>query len=182
MLRAAPAADLTLRRAVRGDRRARAALVEQHGPVVYGLCRRLAPDPDDCYQEIWAKALGALGRFDPAGSASIRTWVMTIAHRHLVDRHRRRLVRGTVVPIEDQPLPAPAIGADERIDGRRRQVRLEAALERLPDPQRRVVVLHHLHGLELTVIAQTEGVAVGTIKSRLHRGRGRLAELLGGSP
>ena len=69
--------------------------------------------------------------------------------------------------------------ADERIDRRRCQVRLEAALERLPYAHRRVVLLHHLNGVPLADIAAAEGVAVGTIKSRLHRGRARLAELLG---
>src|SRR5690606_22014330 len=70
----------------------RADLVAAHGPAVYALCRRLTPDPDDCYQEIWEKVFRALPRFDPGGAASVRTWILTIAHRHLVDRHRRRLV------------------------------------------------------------------------------------------
>jgi RNA polymerase sigma factor (sigma-70 family) len=148
------------------------------GPRVWGLCRRLAPDPDDCYQEIWEKVFRALPGFDPTGAASVGTWVIRIAHRHLVDRHRRRLVRGDVLPAPD--LPALEPGADERLQGARQEARLEAALLRLPEDQRRVVVLHHCEGLPLDEIAAAEGVPVGTLKSRLHRGRGRLAELLGG--
>ncbi len=177
-----PASDLTLVRATRGDPRAQRALLEEHGPVVFGLCRRLTPDPEDAYQEIWAKAFAALPRFDVGGRASLRTWLMTIAHRHLVDRHRRRVVRGEVVPLREEALPAAEGGdADARIDERRRSVRLSAALAKLPDAQRRVVVLHHLHGVPLADLAKSEGASVGTIKSRLHRGRGKLAELLGGS-
>ena len=50
---------------------------------------------------------------------------------------------------------------------------------RLTDSHRRVVVLHHIHGVPLEQLAADEGVALGTIKSRLHRGRAHLAELLG---
>ncbi len=149
--------------------------------MVYGLCRRLTPDPDDAYQEIWAKVLVALPRFNLGGAASVRTWIGTIARRHLIDRHRRRTVRGEVVPLHEDAPGADAPGADARLAERRRAVRLEAALARLPDAQRRVVVLHHLQGAALADIARDEGASIGTIKSRLHRGRGRLAELLGGS-
>jgi RNA polymerase sigma-70 factor, ECF subfamily len=149
--------------------------------MVYGLCRRLTPDPDDAYQEIWAKVLAALPRFNLGGTASVRTWIGTIARRHLIDRHRRRTVRGEVVPLREDALPDDAPGADARLAQRRRAVRLEAALARLPDAQRRVVVLHHLQSVALADIAKDEGASIGTIKSRLHRGRGRLAELLGGS-
>ena len=122
--------------------------------------------------------MGALSRFDPDGRASLRTWLVTIAHRHLVDRHRRRRVRGDVLEMRDLPVSS---GVEERLDRGRRQARLEAALARLPEAQRRVVVLHHLHGQPLEDIALAEGIALGTVKSRLHRARGRLADLLGGT-
>lgn len=154
------------------------AALADHGPAVWGLCRRCCPDPDDAFQEIWARIFGALPAFDPQGAATLRTWILTIAHRHLVDRHRRRVVRGTVVEIGD--LQADSASPDEALDSARGRQRLEAALTILPEDQRRVILLHHLHGVELTELATSEGCAVGTIKSRLHRGRARLAELLGG--
>jgi RNA polymerase sigma-70 factor, ECF subfamily len=55
---------------------------------------------------------------------------------------------------------------------------VEIAMSCLPEGHRRVILLHHLHGLPLDQIAEQEGVALGTVKSRLHRGRARLAELL----
>lgn len=152
-----------------------ATLIRAHGPALWSLCRRLCPEPEDAYQEIWEKALGAIERFDPSGPATIRGWLLTIAHRHLIDRHRRRSVRGVVVPLPDLSV---APDAEEALDRAQRQARLEAALARLPEPQRRVVVLHHLHGRSLEQLAAAEGVALGTIKSRLHRGRARLAQLL----
>jgi RNA polymerase sigma-70 factor, ECF subfamily len=158
------------------DPAARAALVAQHGPLVWGLCRRLCAEPEDAYQEVWARVFAALPRFDADGTATLRTWVATITHRHLVDRHRRRTVRGEVVELGE--LPAPLEG--DPVERRRDRDRLEAALQRLPEAHRRVVVLHHLHDLPLDRIATDEGVALGTVKSRLHRARARLLELLGG--
>jgi len=162
-------------RAAAGDPGARTALVRAHGPSVWGLCRRLCPEPEDAYQEVWEKVLGALPRFDPDGTATIRTWILAVAHRHLVDLHRRRRVRGEVVELPELPFVPDT---DEPLDRRRRMQRVEAALSRLPESHRRVIVLHHLHGVPLEDLSQQEGVALGTVKSRLHRGRARLAELL----
>lgn len=155
--------------------RDREGLVAEHGPLVWGLCRRLCPEPEDAYQEIWEKVFTAVHRFDPEGPATLRTWIVTIAHRHLVDRHRRRRVRGEVVELRE----IPVVVDEDRLDAQRRTARLEAALQRLPEGHRRIVVLHHLEGLTLDQIAKDEDVAVGTVKSRLHRARARLLELLG---
>ena len=174
------APDLSVARAARGDPRAWRELLAKHGPLVFGLCRRLDPEPEDCYQEVWAKVFGALPGFDQAGPASLRTWLAVITHRHLVDRHRRRGARGQLVAIDGHEPDDPGPGAEALISARRRRDRLESALAALPEAQRRVVVLHHLCELPLEEIAASEGVPVGTLKSRLHRGRGRLAQLLGG--
>ncbi len=157
-------------RAVAGDPLARRAVIQQYGPLVWSICRRLAYDPDDSYQAIWEKVLKALDRFDPNGTASFSTWLASIAHRHLVDEHRRRVVRG--VPVSPDELVAPPVEDDSR------HVRLEAAIDQLPEGLKRVVILHHLHGVPLDTIARDEDAPVGTIKSRLHRARGILAQAL----
>lgn len=155
------------------------SLVAEHGPVVWALCRRSAPDPEDAYQDVWAHALGRLDRYDP-GRGAFRPWLLSLVHRRLVDRHRRRAVRGVVQVAPELPDPSPPV--DEIVAGTRRRERLEAALSRLPEAQRRVVVAHHVHGRALDAIAADEGVAVGTVKSRLHRGRAALVRLLARSP
>ena len=162
-----------------GDGDARRELLERHGPMVWGLCRRLSRDPEDAYQEIWEKVLRNLDRFDPSRGSPLRAWIATIAHRHLVDLHRRRAVRGEVVPLDAAPGRSPR--QERTLSLKQRIEHLELALQRLPLAQRRVVVFHHLEGRSLEAIAQTEGIAVGTVKSRLHRARGRLAELMEGS-
>lgn len=155
------------------------ALVAELGPLVWSLCRRLDPDPEDAAQEVWEKVLTALHRWDPAGDKPIAAWVTTITHRHLVDRHRRRLVRGPTLEALDQPAGSPS--PERIVAGRQLTLRLEAALPLLPAEHRRVIVLHHLHGVGLDEIAAAEEVAVGTIKSRLHRARARLMDALGGA-
>lgn len=148
-----------------------ANLLAEHGGLVWSICRRLSPEPEDAYQEVWEKVLRALPALDP-DRGSLRGWIATVAHRHLVDRHRRRRVRGDVQPAPDLPSGGPDV---ERLAaGRESMARLERALTTLPDEQRRVVVLHHVHGLSLEEIATGEGVAMGTVKSRLHRGRAAL--------
>jgi RNA polymerase sigma-70 factor, ECF subfamily len=152
-----------------------AIVLRDHGPRVWALCRRLAREPEDAYQEIWEKVLRALPRFDPHGTASLRTWISTIAHRHLVDVHRRARVRG---PVLEAVEPAVHDAPGEALDVHRRRAALDRALRRLPEAQRQAVLMHHLGGLDIATVAQSEGVAPGTIKSRLHRARARLVELL----
>jgi len=152
-------------------------IVAEHGPSVWALCRRLDPHPDDAYQDVWAHVLPRLDRFDPA-RGGLRAWLMSVAHRRLVDRHRRRRVRRVeALPEVADPAPPP----DELASRAQRVRRLEVALQGLPPAQRRVVVAHHVHGRPLDRIAADEGVALGTVKSRLHRGRARLLRLLEGA-
>lgn len=165
--------DPELSAAATGDRTARASLLAHHGPSVWALCRRLADDPEDAYQDAWERIFGALGRFDPSGPAALGTWLHTIVHRLLIDRHRRQRTRGTVIELPDLQSAEP--GPEQRLTGKRRALALERALTRLPDDQRRVVLLHHVAGQPIEAIAEIEGVPTGTVKSRLHRARARLA-------
>lgn len=165
---------------IAGDAGAWARLLAAEGPRIYALCRRLDPDPDDAFQAIWERVHQRMDRFDPAGPASLGTWIGSLARHLLVDRHRRRRVRGEVVGQIRLAEPGRADRVEEALDAEGRRQRLEGALSRLPPGQRRAVLLHHLDGLAIDTIAQVEGVAEGTIKSRLHRARARLVRLLGG--
>jgi RNA polymerase sigma-70 factor (ECF subfamily) len=168
--------DPELSAAIHGDRNARETLVVAHGPRVFGMCRRLDPEPDDAYQEVWTKIFRGLARFDPSGSAPLAAWIATVTRRHLIDRHRRRGARGEVVELHELPTQDPtSIRLAERAQLRDH---LETALQALPIEQRMVVVQHHLFDCDLATLAADTGVAVGTLKSRLHRGRARLAKLL----
>lgn len=166
-----PSHDL-LHLAKAGDRAARAAILESYGARVWGLCRRLCPEPEDAYQEIWEKLFGRLDRFDATGSASLGTWVSRVAHHHLIDRARRRGRRGHSVSLD--ALPPAAATAEARVGQRLELEGVEQALMKLSDDQRRVVVSHCIQGVPLTQLAKDEGVPVGTLKARLHRARAEL--------
>lgn len=136
----------------------------------------MSASPEDDYQAIWEKVFRSLDRVDTARDPA--PWIATLARRHLIDRHRRQKVRGEVLEFSDvasqAPDPARQASARQGIGD------LEAVLATLPEAQRRVVVLHHVQGLRLERIAAEEGVALGTIKSRLHRARAELVRRLGG--
>ena len=152
----------------------REAVLADHGPRVGSLCRRLSREPSDDYQAISERVFKALPDVDHG--RPLGPWIGTIARRHLIDRHRRHTARGEVLELADHATSDPV--APAAMDRKTRHAHLERALKRLPDAQRRVVVLHHIQGVDLETLARDEGVAVGTIKSRLHRGRARLAQLL----
>jgi RNA polymerase sigma-70 factor (ECF subfamily) len=138
----------------------------------------MAPhEAEDAAQAVWEKVFRALHRFDPEGAASLRSWIGTVTRRHLIDMHRRGGTRGEVIELGEMASATPSI--DARLDAAKQAARLEVALTKLPEAQRRAVVFHHLQGQALDTLAEEEGVAVGTLKSRLHRGRARLAQLLG---
>ena len=171
----APASP-ALHLAQRGNQAARAQLLKEHGPALWGLCRRLSPEPQAAYPLIWVHAFEQLGQFDPTGVVLLETWLLTLAHRELIDAHRERKVRGAVIPFNLQtPDPSPESG--EKRDPARRIAKLERAIGKLPPDQARVVLLHHLHGHPLSAISQVEGLPIGTLKSRLYQARARLLDL-----
>ncbi len=165
-------------RSAAGDVAAHRELLDSYGALVWSICLRLDPEPEDAYQDVWERVVRALDRFDPAGPAKLSTWIATIAHRRLVDRHRRRLTRGVDVPLGDPPSTAPSV--ERQLDDSRQRAELERGIRRLSGGQRRTMVMHYRQGMTLEDIADNEGVAVGTIKSRLHRARAALTRMLGG--
>lgn len=126
-------------------------------------------EAQECVQEAFVRAWSHRGRLDR--SRAPEAWVRTTAHRLAVSRWRRA-TRGRKDP--DRALqPTPAVPAPNED-----QVAVISALRQLPETQRRALVLHHLCDLSVQAVAAETGVAVGTVKARLSRGRAALAELL----
>lgn len=123
----------------------------------------------DCVQEAFARAWAHRRKLERAEYPE--AWVRTTAHRLAISRWRRRKVAARPADRAlSAPLHAPAV--DESY------VALIAALEKIPEAQRRALVLHHIADLPVHQVAAEVGVPEGTIKARLSRGRAALAVLL----
>lgn len=123
----------------------------------------------DCVQEAFIRAWSHRRRLDTGRQPE--AWVRTTAYRLAVSRWRR--VRRGRAPA-DRALAAP----DHAEPPSAHYVAVVAALTRLPEDQRRVLVLHHLCDLPVVDVAAEVSAPVGTVKARLHRGRAALALLL----
>src|SRR5215813_14245351 len=136
---------LTVQRARRGDRAAQDAFLRRYaGPMHALLTRSAIANPEDAVQELLAKLLAVLPRFDPAGAAMLTTWVFTVAHRWLLDQRKRRHL--TLVPLEQAlDIADRTPGGDRMLEQKQMSSLLESAIARLPDEQRRIFLLAQVH-------------------------------------
>lgn len=160
-----------------GDASAFEELVRRHEQRTYNLCLRMLGKPEDARdatQEAFVAALKKLSSF--RGDARFSTWLHRVAVNACFDILRRRQ-RRPEDELPEEPGPAPgdlAESAAEALDVRE-------ALLKVPEDFRVVLILHDVQDLGYDEIAETLGIPVGTVKSRLHRGRVAMAQLLGGT-
>ena len=168
-----------------GDRDALDRLLRLHHDRVYAVCRRLtgsSSDAADATQEALIAIVRGLPRFD--GRARFATWAYRVATNACLDELRRRRRRP---PLAAEPVDEttgvtgePGVGgAEARVTDR---MAIDAALAQLPDEFRIPVVLRDLADLDYGEIAETLSIPVGTVKSRIARGRAQLARLLSDDP
>jgi RNA polymerase sigma-70 factor (ECF subfamily) len=143
---------------------------------VFALCLHLVgsrAEAEDAVQETLLAVHQGLDSF--RGEARLSTWVYRIAIR---TAQKRRARRGSDEAISES-LPDPAPGPLEAVVARQRSARLLAALDELSADQRTVLALFAVEGLRHGQIAEVLGIPEGTVWSRLHLSRKRLAALLG---
>ena len=170
--------------AVRGELAAFNQLVVRHQDHLFALVYRMVPDRDqtaDVVQEAFLNAYRNLGAFR---GGSVKGWLGRIAINAAMDlqRARRRRPSQPYPELEDESWQPPA-GEDiepehKALAGERLRV-LAAALAALPFDQRNCIVLYDVEGYDYGEIARIMGVSVGTVKSRIHRGRLALRVALG---
>jgi RNA polymerase sigma-70 factor, ECF subfamily len=165
-----------------GDRSALDALLRRHYDRVHAVCRRIAGsqrDADDAAQEAMIGIVRGLGTFD--GRSAFTTWAYRIATNAALDELRRRGRRPVLhAGTEDHPSSDVADPTAERqVDAVADRASLDAALAELADDFRAAVVLRDVADLDYAEIAEVLGVPVGTVKSRIARGRAQLADRLG---
>jgi RNA polymerase sigma-70 factor, ECF subfamily len=170
-------------RARDGDLDAFNDLVVLHQDHLYALVARLVPDRDqagDAVQEAFLSAYRTLRSFR---GGSVRSWLGRIAINAALDvqRARRRRPTQPYPELEDdtwQP-PADETSDPERTVVTRERVQvLEGALATITDDQRTAIVLFDVEGYDYAEIATMTGVSLGTVKSRIHRGRLALRDRL----
>jgi RNA polymerase sigma-70 factor (ECF subfamily) len=175
--------EILVERAKAGDLAAYNQLVEAYQDLLHSLVVRMVPDPDqaaDAVQEAFFSAYRNLARYR---GPSFRGWLTRIAVNAAMDLQRARR-RRPVFPypeLEDdrwQP-PAGEESDPERLALTGEQGRvLAAAMAAITADQRAAIVLYDVEGYDYAEIATMTGVSLGTVKSRIHRGRLALRELL----
>jgi RNA polymerase sigma-70 factor (ECF subfamily) len=173
-----------------GDLAAFNWLVLRYQTRVYNLCLRMLTDPDaaaDATQEAFLSAYKAIGRFK---GEQFRTWLFRIATNACLDmlRSRKRKPSQSLYSYshdpEEEAEPLPIADLDPTIDPESSALRAEVAeaiqrgLDSLPDEQRIALVLVDVQGLSYDEAATITGANLGTIKSRINRGRARLRDYL----
>ena len=158
-------------------------LVEEFQSPVHNLCYRMlgeAGTAEDAAQETFLRAFRHFDSYDP--SRPFKTWLLAIASHHCIDRLRRQHVIWLYVddellldhPALREPSPEPEIAAIRREE----DAQIQQLLDSLPPQDRCAIVLRYWHDLSYVEMAAILGTTVSGVKSRLHRARLALGDML----
>jgi len=174
-----PSDDELIARVATGDREAFAALYRRRRPDVYRFALHISGSPvvaDDVTQDVFMAVIQDAQRYQP-GRSGVVPWLLGIARNHVrrsVERERPAVSlpddgsdQARTIAVETDPLAA--LARQQHVAALRR------ALLALPVKYREAVVLCDLHELTYADAAGALGCAIGTVRSRLHRGRALLA-------
>lgn len=151
-------------------------LLETEIPRLRRYARALTRDAvraDDLVQSCLVRAIAKQHLWQPG--TDLRAWLFTILHNQHVNDVRRAVREGAAVPVEE----VASVLTVESNAGASLQLRdLERAIARLPDEQRQVILLVGLEGMRYEEVATILGIPIGTVRSRLSRGRETLRVLM----
>lgn len=163
---------------VAGDRSAFEEIIVRYERRVFSVCLRMCGDQEDARdaaQETFVMAYRSLQGF--RGDAQLSTWLHRVAVNASLDLLRKRSKRPTAVEVVPEATSEEP-GPEEEAVRSDRAAAVHAALAKLSEDHRAVIVLFDLQGLQYPEVAEALDVPVGTVKSRLHRARVDLARLL----
>jgi RNA polymerase sigma-70 factor (ECF subfamily) len=164
------------------------AIVRTHQDRVYALCARMLSDREDALdiaQEVFLSAYRNLPGF--RGESSLSTWLLRIATNRCLNRIRQRTAQAAreVPPGEPRDGDAPFQPPGKEEDRPERMVEtqetgriLEAAIAKLDEDSRLLVLLSDVEGFTYEELAAAAGIPLGTVKSKLHRARMALRKIL----
>ncbi len=166
-----------------GDQGAFEELVRLYEKRVLALTQRMCKNPEDAAeaaQEAFFAAWRGLKNF--RGDSSFSTWIYRLASNACVDLLRREGKRQTAVSLDDEELnldlPSPLPSPQEEAERQELRERIEAGLQALPPEYRAALVLREIQQLRYDEIGQVLNVDIGTVKSRINRGRKKLRSFL----
>lgn len=165
-----------------GDAAAMNELLGRHYDRVHAVCRRIAGatrDADDAAQETMIRVVRHLDKFD--GRSSFGTWVYRIATNTSLDELRKRRRRPHLQVMSDDRDATAEIAdpmADREVEATVDRSAIDEALATLPEDFRTPLVMRDVADLDYDEIAHTLGVPVGTVKSRIARGRRQMVSYL----
>lgn len=166
-----------LARVLDGDHEAFNQIMRNHEDRVFSVCLRIMGSREqalDAVQETFLTAFRKAGQFK--GNSALGTWIYRIAVNTCYDLLRKQK-RKAADPIPEHLDPADH-SAEDAMDSAALRPELQRALAALPEDFRSAVVLADIEGLGLNQVAEIVGAPVGTVKSRVFRGRRLLAEML----
>lgn len=165
------------------------SLVLRHERAVYNLCYRLLGErgvAEDATQEAFLSAFRAIGRFE---GGNVRSWLLRIAANECKDELRRRQRRGTtsleaISEARETPFDVPDLspGAEQILESHEFGAAFQQLLMRLPYDQRQAILLVDVYEYRYEEVAEMTGDSLGTVKSRIHRGREKLRAMLSAQP
>jgi RNA polymerase sigma-70 factor (ECF subfamily) len=154
-------------------------VARSHGRFLYTVAYRLTgnrEDAEDLVQEVLLRVRRGLQTYEPG---SMEGWLSRIATNAFLDDVRRRKRRPEDLLPDDPDWVLPPTGAaDEALAAEVLPDDIQAALRRLPEDFRAAVVLCDVVGLSYQEIGDSLGIPVGTVRSRIHRGRALLRQAL----
>ena len=183
-----------IERLKRGEAQAFEELVTERSGEIYGLLFRLTENGEearDLTQETFLRAFQSIGGF--RGEADLRTWIYRIAINQARNRWRwwRRRSRDTTVSLDatqgqsgltvGSTLAESSANPEQQTLAHERELALRSALQKVGRAYRETVILRDIEGFTYEEIATTLGINLGTVKSRLARGRQELRQKLEGS-
>jgi RNA polymerase sigma-70 factor (ECF subfamily) len=148
---------------------------ERLAPVVFRYaCARVGPDlAEDIVAQTFTEAWRTRERFDPAIGTS-EAWLLGIATT-MIARSRRAEARWLrSAPFGDVSGDDAIADAEDRAEARRLAIAIRSELAKLPAREREVLLLHVVGGLSYQAIADVQGIPIGTVRSRISRGRDRI--------
>ena len=150
-------------------------VVRTHTARVYRLAYRLTGnrhDAEDLTQEVFVRVFRSLSSYTPG---TFEGWLHRITTNLFLDSVRRKArIRFDALPDDAERLPSGDRGPAQVYDEEHFDADVQAALDALPPDFRAAVVLCDLEGLSYEEIAATLGIKIGTVRSRIHRGRSQL--------